>query len=105
MMRTVYRCSSWRHAGDCARHEAAVTFARIKEAVANYAPGGWVLMVLTLDRDGYYSGSAWHDEQVAYRELSRMSRNFLARVRREYEGEPASAWAAVVEAHRPGGTT
>jgi len=107
MTRRVYRCGSWRHAGDCARHEAAVTFRRITEAVAahgggSYSSSHWVLMVLTLDRDGYYSGSRWHDEQVAYGALSRMSRNLLARVRRAYDGEPARAWAAVVEAHRSG---
>ena len=104
MTRRVYRCASWRHAGPCARHEASVTFARMREAVSRpeYSPSGWVLLVLTLDRDGYYSGSAWHNEQVAYRELSRMSRNFLARMRRDYDGEPASAWVAVVEAHRSG---
>lgn len=81
-----------------------MTFARIKEATSRdeYRPDGWVFIVLTLDRDGYYSGKPWPSVEGAYRELSRMSRNFLARVRRLYDGEPGSSWVAVVEAHRSG---
>jgi len=102
--RVPYSCNSWRCPGECARHEAAVTFARIKEAVSRdlYQPDGWVWMVLTLDRDGYYSGNPWVSCTQAYRQLSTMSRKFLKRVRRAYGGEPGSAWLAVVEAHRTG---
>lgn len=101
--RVPYCCNSWR-CEVCRRHEAAVTFARIKEATRRegYHPSGWVFLVLTLDRDGYYSGKAWVDTDTAYRELSRMSRNFLARLRRAFNGEPGSSWVAVVEAHRSG---
>jgi len=101
--RVPYSCGSWR-CPVCRRHEAAVTFARMKEATsrAEYSADGWVFMVLTLDRDGYYSGKPWHDVNTGYRELSRMSRNFLARVRRAYGGQPGNAWVAVVEAHKSG---
>ena len=101
--RVAYSCNSWR-CDVCRRHEAAVTFARIREATRRneYHPCGWVMLVLTLDRDGYYSGKAWVDTEQAYRELSRMSRNFLARMRRAYDGEPGSSWVGVVEAHRSG---
>lgn len=103
-VRVPYSCNSWRCEGECARHEASVTFARIREAVKRdeYVADGWCWMVLTLDRDGYYSGRPWVSSTEAYRELSRMSRNFLARVRRAYGGQPGSAWVAVVEAHRTG---
>lgn len=101
--RVPYSCNSWR-CEVCRRHEAAVTFARIKEATRRegYVSSGWVFIVLTLDRDGYYSGKAWVDTDTAYRELSRMSRNFLARLRRAFNGAPGSSWVAVVEAHRTG---
>lgn len=104
LTRRVYRCGSWRHEGPCARHEAAVTFARIREAVLRdeHAADGWVWMVLTLDRDGYYSDRPWVSTTDAYRELSTMSRKFLKRMRRAYGGEPASSWIAVVEQHRTG---
>jgi hypothetical protein len=100
--RVPYSCNSWR-CEVCRRHEAAVTFARIKEATHKHPGGtGWVFMVLTLDRDGFYSGRPWVGSDDAYRQLSRQSRNFLARMRRAYDGEPGSDWVAVVEAHRSG---
>lgn len=108
LMRRPYRCCSWRHEGACARREAAITFARIKEAMGRggFSPDGWVFMVLTLDRDGYESGQAWPDVQTAFRSLSVMSRNFMARVRRLCERNgwrsPGSDWVATVEAHRSG---
>jgi len=108
VMRRPYRCVSWRHAGPCARREAAITFARIKEAVERpeFDPSGWVFVVLTLDRNGFFGGKPLHDVQAAFRELSRLSRNFLARVRRLCERNgwtnPGSHWVATVEAHRSG---
>lgn len=100
--RVPYQCESWRCA-TCARHEAAVTFARIKQAVARpeLDPSGWVFAVLTLDRNAYYGGRRWSNVSEAYRALSAMSNKLLKRLRREY-GEPASNWVAVVEAHRSG---
>lgn len=102
-LRVPYSCDSWR-CPVCRRHEAAVTFARIKEATSRpeYSPSGWVYMVLTLDRDGYYSGRPWPDVTGAYRALSRMTDNLLHRLRRRYGGEPSRSWVGVVEAHRSG---
>lgn len=106
--RRPYRCLSWRHEGPCARREASVTFARIKEACerSKFSADGWVFFVLTLDRAGFYSGDAWHDVQRAFRELSRMSRNFLSRLRRlcSRNGweDPGCNWVSTVEVHRSG---
>jgi hypothetical protein len=106
-MRVPYRCQSWRCPW-CARHEAAVTFARLKEATARgeYEPTGWVFMVLTLDREGYYSGTRWPDVDVAFRELGKLSEKFRRRLERWSDAKGwkfhRSAWAAVVEAHRSG---
>jgi hypothetical protein len=106
--RRPYRCCSWRCVGPCARREAAVTFARIQEAMGaeSFDHEGWVFLVLTLDRDGHYSGEAWPDVQTAFRTLSKMSRNFMARVRRLCERNgwrsPGSDWVATVEQHKSG---
>jgi len=108
IVRRPYRCCSWRHSGPCARREAAVTFARIQEAMTRegYKPDGWVFVVLTLDRDGFYSGKPWPNVQEAFKALSAMSRNFMARVRRLCERNgwrsPGSDWVATVETHRSG---
>jgi len=65
-----------------------------------------VFAVLTLDRDGYFSGEPWPNVTAAYRELSRMSRALLKRLNRfcTTRGWEAigSRWAGVVEAHRSG---
>jgi hypothetical protein len=85
-----------------------VTFARIQEAMTRegYKPDGWVFVVLTLDRDGFYSGKPWPNVQEAFKALSAMSRNFMARVRRLCERNgwrsPGSDWVATVETHRSG---
>jgi hypothetical protein len=106
IQRAPYCCNSWRHSGDCARHEAAVTFARIRDACAPLDADGFVFLVLTLDRDGRTTGKPWTDAREAYRELSSMSRKFLKRVNRLCESQgwerPRSRWVAVVEAHRSG---
>lgn len=100
--RSLYQCNSWR-CPVCARHEAAVTFARIKEATSRpeFDPTGWCYFVLTLDRNGYYSGEPWPDVTTAYRALGKMSERFIKRLRRMHP-EIASNWVAVVEAHRSG---
>lgn len=104
--RRPYTCGSWRHPGPCARHSAAVTFARIKEAVnrPEYDPKGWVFLVLTLDRLGTFSGKKpWKNQTEAYRDLSRLSRNFHTRLRRAKTfATPCKAWTTVVECHRTG---
>jgi hypothetical protein len=119
--RIPYSCNSWR-CPVCARHEAAVTFARCKEALASKKPDGWCFLVLTLDQQGYFSGRAWPDVNAAYRELGRMTRATLSRIGRQWGAERATeareladgstairtvrklgnAWIAVVEAHRSG---
>ncbi len=77
--RVPYSCSSWR-CDVCRRHEAAVTFARFKQAVQSVeegSPSGWCFLVLTLDRDGYFSGKPWTDVNDAYRSVGKMSRKAL----------------------------
>ncbi len=83
--RSPYSCASWRCPGACARYEASVTFARIKQALERpeYSAQGWVVAVLTLDRDGYYSGKPWSSADEAYRALGEMTRMFLQALRRE----------------------
>jgi hypothetical protein len=106
---TAYRLpflsKSWR-CSECARFEAAVTFARIRQAFAQLDPSGVVFVVLTLDRDGYFSGKPWADVATAHRGLSRMSRALLKRLNRLCKARGwtpiGSRWVAVVEAHRSG---
>lgn len=106
--RTPYMCNSWR-CSVCRRHEASIAFARTKaafEAIEGYDPRRLGFFVLTLDRDGYYSGEAWKDEREAYAALSAMARKFLKRLRRlaardgiDWDGRQ---WVATVEAHKSG---
>jgi hypothetical protein len=129
--RVPYSCNSWR-CEVCRRHEAAVTFARIKEAVQRTDPDtgelaldptGWCFLVLTLDRDGYFSGKPWFDVNAAYQSLGKMSRKALERIGREWGADlreevriskktgktsvryvrtVGKSWFSVVEAHRSG---
>jgi hypothetical protein len=121
--RVPYSCNSWR-CEVCRRHEAAVTFARLKQATrgpegAPLDPSGWCMLVLTIDRDGYYSGAPWSDVNEAYRSLGSMTRAALQRIGRTWGPETrlersgrsrtlrtvralGNRWAAVVEAHRSG---
>ena len=116
--RVPYSCNSWRCAV-CQRHEAAVTFARIKQATAPLDPAGWCFLVLTLDRNGYFGGQKWPDVTAAYRELGKLTRATLQRIGRNWGPETAlersgrsselrtvrklgNRWVSVVEAHRSG---
>lgn len=113
--RIPYSCNSWR-CDVCRRHEAAVTFARIKEATGPLDPDGWVFLVLTLDREGYYTGDPWADVTEAYRALGSMCRATLQRIGRLWGPEfktqgkkrprtvrrLGNRWVSVVEAHRSG---
>lgn len=116
--RVPYSCNSWR-CDVCRRHEAAVTFARLKQAVTPLDPSGWCFLVLTLDRNGVQSGLPWTDVNDAYRALGSMTRKTLKRIGREWGPESrleasgrgkklrtvrylGNRWAAVVEAHRSG---
>lgn len=106
MRRHAFKCRSWRCAGECARHDAAVMFARMRQAFTRHDARHVVFMVLTLDRDGTVTGEPWRDSAQAYRELSRITRNFLARLNRwcakRWGCAPGSRWVATVEAHRSG---
>lgn len=105
--RAPYNCQSWR-CPHCARYEASVTFARIKQAFDPLSDGGAVFIVLTLDREGYYSreGGRWRNVTDAFRDLGRMSEKFLKRLRRFHKrmgwAPFGSKWVATVEAHRTG---
>lgn len=113
--RIPYSCNSWR-CEVCRRHEAAVTFARIKQATDPLPADGWCFLVLTLDRDGYYSGKPWSDVNEAYRALGKMTRAALQRIGATWGSETklqgkkrvrsvrriGKRWVAVVEAHRSG---
>lgn len=83
-----------------------MTFARIKQACDPLPAEGFVFFVLTLDQHGFFSGKPWIDADHAYKELSRMSRIWLKRLRRWMSRrgmDPVgSEWAAVVEAQRNG---
>jgi len=109
-IRIPYTCHSWR-CEQCAVHEAAVLFARIKEACAELDPRGFVFIVLTLDQRGFFDKrqDGWRrfrDVTEAYRELGHQSEKFLKRLRRWMKRNGmtplGSEWIEVVEAHRSG---
>lgn len=106
--RSPYMCNSWR-CTVCRRHEAAVTFARTKaafEGIEGWDPTRLGFFVLTLDRDGWYSGQPWKNERAAYAALGSMARKFIKRLNRKAVKEgvepPGIRWAATVEAHKTG---
>jgi hypothetical protein len=104
--RRPYTCGSWRCEGECARFEASVTFARIKQASEPLDAAGWVYFVLTIDREGYYSGQRWADVTAAFRALGELQHKFLTRLRgmqkRNGWSVTKNQWVSVVEAHRSG---
>lgn len=104
-VRVPYSCRSWR-CETCRRHEAAVTFSRIREALDGYEPSDLVFWTLTIDREGYFGGRRWKDEREAYKRISDMSRKLWKRVSRlcdRYGWErPGSRWVGSIEAHRSG---
>lgn len=121
--RVPFLCGSWR-CPYCAENEAAVTYARIRDACAPLDGDGFCFFVLTLDRNGTLGGKPFDNATEAYRELGYQSERFLARLRRWciargwFRWEPRldsqkrggikwtkrsiveSQWVAVVEAHR-----
>lgn len=109
--RVPYSCNSWRCAV-CRRHEAAVTFARIKQAVTRtddsgaleLDPSGWCFLVATLDRDGYFSGKPWLDVTAAYRALGAMSRKLLERIGREWGPDTREEVRVIKKGPRAGQT-
>jgi len=106
--RIPYVCNSWRCPW-CRRHEGAVAFARIKEGferIEGYDPQRVAFFVLTIDRNGYYSGQPWASVGEAYRQISTNARKFIKRLNRlaKKQGvEPVgSRWVGTVEAHKTG---
>lgn len=97
--RTPYTCGSWR-CPVCRKFDAHQTYARIMEAMQQLDRRWWCFVVLTLDRDGTVTGKRWPSVQHAFRALSRMSRNWFARLRKNYG--IGKEWISVVEAHRSG---
>lgn len=101
----VATCGSWR-CEVCRKRRASIDYARIVEALEPYDPKDVIFTVLTLDRNGRYSGRKWDDPEEAYKELSRMTRNWMARLNRWLErmgmGRVEGRWVATVEAHRRG---
>lgn len=91
--RRAARCGSWR-CPSCAWWRNAQDFARIVEAFDALAVEECCFMVLTMERR--------LPTALAYQELSRLSRNFLSRLRRAFGGEPGNRWVMVVEQHRDG---
>jgi len=79
----------------------------MRDAFAPCDPKGMCLLVLTLDRYGTYSGEQkWENAQEAYKDLSRLSNDFLKRLRKWFKKNGWNAlgnrWVATVEAHRSG---
>lgn len=112
-IRAAYTCGSYRcPSPECQRKAAHTDFARIAEAVSGVteAPEAWCLLVLTIDQNETLNrrkaGNGWRDEQEAFKALSRMTRNFLARLRRWHEREGwadfGNRWTATVEVQRNG---
>lgn len=105
--RRPYKCGSWR-CDSCCRHEASVCFSRIREAVSRpeYDARGWCVFVLTLDRDGFFSGKPWDTADQAYKALGKLCTSFLEKLRYRQKklGERVTRneWCGVVEAHRSG---
>lgn len=95
-----HRCGSWRCPG-CQGYRAAVDFARIRDALADVNPRDLCFMVLTLDRNGTYTGDGWADPWSAYASISDLTRRFIARLRYRFP-DIENRWVAVVESHRSG---
>jgi hypothetical protein len=105
--RRPYKCGSWR-CDSCCRHEASVCFARIREAVSRpeLTAKGWCVFVLTLDRDGFFSGKPWDTADQAYKALGKLCTSFLEKLRYRQKKLgwrlTKNEWCGVVEAHRSG---
>jgi hypothetical protein len=105
--RLAYTCGSYRcPSPECQRAAAHRDYAKIAEGIERAGRDGWVFLVLTLDRHGTETGKPWANEQDAFRALSTMSRNFLARLRRMHKrrgwSDPGSNWVGTVEVHGSG---
>lgn len=110
--RIAYTCASYRcPSPECQQAAAHRDFAKLHEAVSGVkGERDWCLLVLTIDQNETLSkrasGGGWKDEQEAFKALSRMSRNFLARLKRWHERNGwqqfKNRWVATVEVQRNG---
>lgn len=110
--RIAYTCGSYRcPSPECQRAAAHRDFAKLSEAVSSVRDdSAWCLLVLTIDQRETLakraSGNGWQDEQEAFRCLSKMTRNFLARLRRWHERNGwasfGNRWVATVEVQANG---
>lgn len=120
VIRVPYQCQSWR-CTECRKQDARVNYARFQQAAAPLDPLGWCFLTLTVPRAGFVG---WDTVDTAYKSLSAMSRNFMARLRRWMVGQGwcdevervsrkgkrtvvkkarwSNQWIGVVEAHRSG---
>jgi hypothetical protein len=102
--RVPYCCGSWR-CPICKHFDAHQMFARIHAASEGLDPTGWCFFVLTLDRNGTYSGEKrWENAREAYKELGKMRAAFFQNLRRWMAREKMTPcrnrWVATTEAHK-----
>ena len=121
LTRVPYRCGSIR-CPVCRHHESHTTFSRIESAFkrreqlsASGAPMQldahyWCMFVLTIDRNGRYSGKPWRSQDEAFRGLQRLGQSFMQGLRRWFKRQGWSdlragdvcPWVSTTEAHRTG---
>lgn len=107
-VRTPYTCGSFRcPSPKCRAYAAASDWTRITQAFDGLDPEGIVFLVLTLDRNGTYSGrKPWRDEQEAFRDLSRLWQATVRRLRDAQEArgwqDTGNRWVMTIESHRSG---
>lgn len=95
--RICWKCRSWRHQGDCARHVARRDFARISEAFGREKPSSLVYLVLTFDQDKDESHGM--TPISAYRSLVRRWQSLKQWLQRQFG---RVGYVATVEQHRTG---
>jgi hypothetical protein len=79
----------------------------MRDAFKDLDPSGMVFLVLTLDRQGTYSGEKrWKNAQAAYRELGKLQTDMMLRLRRWQKKNGwkvlANEWVSTVEMHKSG---
>lgn len=95
--RVCWRCRSWRHQGECARHVARRDFARISEAFDRERPSSLVYLVLTLDQAKDQAHGM--TPITAYRSLVRRWQSLRQWLQRRFG---RVGYVATVEQHRTG---
>lgn len=95
--RICWKCRSWRHQGECARHVARRDFARISEAFGRETPSSLVYLVLTLDQAKDQAHGM--TPIAAYRSLVRRWQSLRQWLQRQFG---RVGYVATVEQHRTG---